>query len=56
MDPKNKLTEREKLIFALDKLEKLLKNFERKERLKEIKQKLVIQEKRGCPEIKKLIS
>ena len=45
MNLKNKLTEQEKLIFALDKLEKLSKNSERKERLKEIKQKLVMQEK-----------
>ena len=42
MNPKNKLTEQEKLIFILDKLEKSSPNFNRKERLKEIKQKVLL--------------
>ena len=42
MDQQNKLTEQEKLVFILDKLEKSSTNSKRKERLKVIKQKVLI--------------
>ena len=42
MDQKNELTEQEKLVFILDKLEKSSPNPKRKARLKEIQKKVLI--------------